>query len=298
MEGTEKEIINIEELLKSTEKEKDYGSLLDTVYRSVHMIKGNASLLDLNFFAEKAHEFEEKIEELKGQEQITNTDFIGLVFKLDDMQNLLTEIKNLINQFSQIQTLFRPKRSHESKVLLTSLENFVKMTARELNKDVYLCHKKFKSDLIPFKYRILVKEILIQLIRNAVYHGIESPEERIDHKKVKDGKIEISTVIDNNTLLFKVHDDGRGIQIDKLKNLAIKSGNWKEKDIDRWDDKKTADMILCQGVSTSENADIIAGRGVGMSIIQEKLAKNNGSLLFDFKPGEFCEFTVALPYEG
>jgi PAS domain S-box-containing protein len=295
MDGTEKEINDISETLKSQIDKKDYTPVLEKIYRSVHMIKGNASLLDIGFFAEKAHEFEEKIEELKNFEEIKNTDFISLVFKLDDLQNLLTEMKNLISQFGQIQELFRPKRSHESKVLITSLQNFVKMTAKDLKKEVNLVHKKFDSSVIPFKYRILFKEILIQLIRNAIYHGIETIDERLKMKKPKVGKIEISTVTEDDMIKLIVRDDGRGIQIEKLKSLAQKSGNWTKKEIAEWDDKKTAKMILIQGISTSNQAWMVAGRGVGMSIITEKLANNDGKLTFDFKKEKFCEFSISLP---
>jgi PAS domain S-box-containing protein len=295
MEGSEKELESIAGLLKTQDNVDEYLPVLDKIYRSVHMIKGNASLLDISYFAERAHEYEEKIEEIKNLEQIKNTDFISLVFKLDDMQNLLIEMKNLIAQFGQIQEMFRPKRSHESKVLITSLQNFVKMTARDLNKNVNLIHHNFDSSKIPFKYRILIKEILIQLIRNAIYHGIESPDTRIDLRKPKEGKIEISTLIENDQLKVIVRDDGRGIQINKLKELAIISGKFNKKEIDQWDDKKSAEMILIQGISTSNQAGMVAGRGVGMNIIQEKLANNSGKLSFDFKKDIFCEFIASLP---
>jgi len=295
MEGSERELESIAQILKIQENKEDYTAVLEKIYRTVHMIKGNASLLDISYFAERAHQYEEKIEEIKNLEQIKNTDFISLVFKLDDMQNLLIEMKNLIAQFGQIQELFRPKRSHENKVLITSLQNFVKITARDLNKDVNLNHQNFDSSKIPFKYRILIKEILIQLIRNAIYHGIESPERRIELKKPKEGKIEISTRTEKDQIKIIVRDDGRGIQVDKLKERAASSGKWDKKEIDQWDDRKTAEMILIQGISTSDQAGVVAGRGVGMNIIQEKLVNNNGKLSFDFVKDTFCEFIVSLP---
>ena len=124
-----------------------------------------------------------------------------------------------------------------------------------------------------------------EVIDNSVDEAITGHASRIDVKLFKDGSLE-------------VRDDGRGIQIAKLKDIARNTGEWDEDEIYNWDDHKTIEIIFRQGVSTSENPDLIAGRGVGMNIIQEKLNLNNGTLSVNFKKGKFCEFIIDLPFDN
>ena len=90
-------------------------------------------------------------------------------------------------------------------------------------------------------------------------------------------------------------DDGKGIQIDKLKEKAKSLGRWSDDQIKKWNREKITNLIFESGISTFEKSNIVAGRGVGMQIIKQKVDKRSGRLAVDFEEGKYCEFTISLP---
>jgi len=165
----------------------------------------------------------------------------------------------------------------------------------ELNKNVALNYKDFNSNHINAKDFLIVKDILIQLIRNSMFHGIEEQEERKKNKKSNTAKIIISSSISKDKVSLKVRDDGRGIQIDKLKNIAISSKKCTKDQLGKWDDNKIANLIFEHGITTSEQANLVAGRGVGMQIIKKKVDQLGGKIDLNFEGSKFTEFTIQLP---
>jgi len=132
-------------------------------------------------------------------------------------------------------------------------------------------------------------------LRNSVYHGIESSEERKESGKNPIGRIEISSFKENGSFGFRLRDDGRGIQVSKLREKAIQSGKWSEADIKNWSDKEAADIIFQTGISTLESANLVAGRGVGMDLVKEKIENLGGEVILNFLEGQGCEFVISMP---
>lgn len=126
-------------------------------------------------------------------------------------------------------------------------------------------------------------------------HGIESKEERKKLNKAESGKIEIISFGRNNSFGVKFRDDGRGIQINKLKRIAIKSGKYKPDIVEKWSEKKIINTIFISGISTIDALSTSAGRGVGMGLIKEKIESYKGKIEIDTREGEFCEFSIILP---
>jgi chemotaxis protein histidine kinase CheA len=297
IESANTELNLIENVLKSDAPERDFNAILEKVYRSVHMVKGNASLLDLKFYAKKAHEFEEEIEEMRKKNELSASDFIPLVMHLSEMRADIDEINKMIERISQIHSHFRPKRSFESQMLVRSIENLIHTISKDLKKEVRLDHDNFNGETIPYQYRLLIKDLLVQLVRNSLKHGIELPTDRKKQGKSKFGLIAISTFTGNGNFGFTFRDDGRGLQIEKLKKIAIASGKWPVSEIKKWNDDKIADSIYEPGISTSESTDLVAGRGVGMDIVKQKIISHGGDITMAHKEGKFLEFTVILPVE-
>jgi len=134
-------------------------------------------------------------------------------------------------------------------------------------------------------------------VRNSMFHGIEEQKEREKNKKSKKASITLSSNISINKLSLKIKDDGRGIQIDKLKRIAISSKRWTEDQLKKWDKDKIANLIFEQGITTSEQANLVAGRGVGMQIIKKKVDELGGNTELNFEAGKFTEFTIELPIQ-
>jgi len=167
--------------------------------------------------------------------------------------------------------------------------------SRDLDKDVDLVHDDFEAGLIPYRYRLTSRQVLIQMLRNSVYHGIESKDERKRAGKNSKGRIEISSFKHNGSFGFRLIDDGRGIQVDKLRKKAMESGKWSEAEIRSWSDQEAAEIIFQTGISTLESVNLVAGRGVGMDLVKEKIESIGGEVNLHFEKGQRCEFVISMP---
>jgi len=290
------ELKYIDSTLRESDHQADFSSILEKVFRSMHLIKGNASVLDLKFFVEKAHVFEEKLSEIRNKPQVDGSDFVPLVLQLSDIRMTVGELNNLIKRISKIHSHFRPKRSYESEVFIKSIQNLVKNISDDLNKNIHLDHTEFDAGLIPYEYKLTVREIIIQLVRNAIYHGIETVEERSALKKPAKGVIKISNIATDQNIGFTFSDDGRGLQVDKLREKALNSGRWPVDIINNWNDQKIINTIFTTGISTLDRADLIAGRGVGLDIVKDKVGRMYGQIEVDYENGKYTEFKILFPF--
>jgi len=298
MESVQQELENINFLIKQNENVSESENMLKQIFRSIHMIKGNASLLDLKFFVNRAHKIEDIISRLQEKADLTEKDFLSLVLQIGDLENIVLDINDLIERIENIQTNFRPKRAYENKLFIQSLENLAVNLANDLKKQITFDSKQFDPNHIPYRYKLVSKEILIQLIRNSIYHGIENPEERSARKKDKKGKIQISSSNADDKCIIRVWDDGNGIDTKRLRDIAKKLKIADAKKIAGWDEDELVEVIFHQGASTSETADQIAGRGVGLTSVKDKLNKLSGEILVKFKKDIFSEFVVTIPLKN
>jgi glucokinase len=295
IDSVETEIPGIEKLLDSLEKKHFSEELIDTIYRSVHLVKGNASLLDLTSFSELAHACEERLQKIKKQAIISETGINDLRQFIREISDSIEEIKRLIEKIGQIQNHFKPKGTFESNILLRSIDNFIQNLGHDFGKEVRLDTRKFNVKALPSDYRLLVKDILIQLVRNSLFHGIESKAERRKLKKNETAKIEISACRKNQHFEFTYIDDGRGLPINQIRAIAKKSGKYDNNELVKWRDKQVAQLIFEPGISTAKKSEMHAGRGVGMDLVRSKISKHRGKIAVDSKQDRYCKFVISLP---
>ena len=136
---------------------------------------------------------------------------------------------------------------------------------------------------------------LIHLLRNAVGHGIESPEERVRAGKPPRGAVRLSAFRQENYIVLQVADDGRGIDPEMIRASAIRKGIIAEDAAARLSDRDAINLVFASGLSTAAKADDVSGRGVGMDIVRKNLEKLNGSISVDTAIGRGSTFTVKLP---
>jgi two-component system chemotaxis sensor kinase CheA len=214
------------------------------------------------------------------------------------MQQNYQEVLTLIDKIGRIHAQFRPKREYENKMLIDSLSRFIEQSSQELGKQVVMIRDHFDINAIPHNYKLVVKEILIQLIRNSISHGIELPEDRQIHEKDPVGKIEICTKINGNNFELVYRDDGQGLQTDLLRKRAYKLGKWDNKTIESWTEDQINETIFVSGISTAKNKSMISGRGVGMDIVKEKIEQMHGTIMVEHQQGQYCSFSITLPLEN
>lgn len=144
--------------------------------------------------------------------------------------------------------------------------------------------------------KTLVEEIgdpLVHLIRNSIDHGVELPDDREKVGKPRKGNIHLKASQDGNMIVITIQDDGKGLQIDKIKAKAIERGLIK--DNDHMTNKEIFSLIFESGFSTAEKVTNISGRGVGMDVVKKSIVKLKGIIELDSEIGKGTTTTIKLP---
>jgi chemotaxis protein histidine kinase CheA/CheY-like chemotaxis protein len=140
-----------------------------------------------------------------------------------------------------------------------------------------------------------ITDPLIQLLRNAVAHGIEPGEVREAAGKAPEGEVKILARQERGLVVLEVADDGAGIDPATLRQRLVVSGRWTRSRAEMATDEEVLRSIFEPGVSTREHADRLAGRGVGLDAVRESIARLGGEIRMTSTPGEGTVFTMRLP---
>jgi two-component system chemotaxis sensor kinase CheA len=138
-------------------------------------------------------------------------------------------------------------------------------------------------------------EPMVHLLNNAVAHGIESPEERRNAGKSEDGQITIIAKQNGNEVRIEVVDDGRGIDSEMVKRSAVDRGVTTQVEADAMDSAEILEMIFRPGFSTHSSVDDLAGRGIGLNVVQDTVRRLTGSIRIHTRVGEGTRFIFSLP---
>jgi two-component system chemotaxis sensor kinase CheA len=144
----------------------------------------------------------------------------------------------------------------------------------------------------------VVEEIgdpLVHLIRNSVDHGLEPEEERIAAGKSPVGNVWLRAYHKGNSVAIEVEDDGRGIDPEKIRNVAVKKGVIGADDARNLDDREAVDLIFAPGFSSAEKVTDISGRGVGMDVVRNNIKNLKGTVNVSTEVGKGSKFTLTLP---
>ena len=178
--------------------------------------------------------------------------------------------------------------------LLELFPRFVRDLARSSGKKVELVTT---GGDIEIDRRILeeMKDPLIHLIRNCVDHGIETPKERQEKGKPPDGNMRIAVASKDNKIEITVADDGRGIDVTKIKASAMRHGLIDKDMAEKLGEQEGLQLIFYSGVTTSPLITDISGRGLGLAIVREKVTKLNGTIEVETKPDAGVTFRMVVP---
>lgn len=285
-----------------------YRHLADDIFKSVHTIKGTAGMLRIDYFAAAGHRFEEKLAALRGRPLLDGSDFVPIVLELSEMVDSLAEIRNVLARFAEAQrNLTATSGASDTEVLSALVTRFVDDLAQKSGKKVAVAFNAPGDLAIPFKYKSALRNVMAQLARNSIAHGIEPPVERRVAGKPEEGRIQVVARQNNGNLEFLFRDDGRGIDykqvVERVKELAKSEPEILEPLIDReqnrWKSDALDEMIFHPGFSTAGQATEDAGRGIGLSAVRDALARLGGKIsLRRQRRGQFCEFHIVLPNEG
>jgi two-component system, chemotaxis family, sensor kinase CheA len=140
-----------------------------------------------------------------------------------------------------------------------------------------------------------ISEPLTHLVRNAISHGIESPEERRKLGKSPHGTVRLNAYHHGNQVVVEVSDDGRGMDAQKIRAKAIALGLTTADESSRMSEAEILDFIFKPGFSTAEQVTEVSGRGVGMDVVQSVLHRLKASISLETRPGQGTTFRLKLP---
>lgn len=178
-------------------------------------------------------------------------------------------------------------------MLVPRLRRLTRQTASELGKQAVLEVEGEECELD----RNLLQNMtapLEHLIRNAVSHGIETPEEREQQGKPRNGRITLSVSRDDAEIIIRFRDDGRGLDRKQLRQRGLELGLIKPQDT--LPDNELDRLILRPGFTTAKSISQIAGRGIGMDVVNSELKALGGSLQIESRPQQGVEFIMRLPF--
>ncbi len=284
-----------------TERQAVYRRLADQVFQSVHTIKGTAAMLRIDYFTQAAHRFEEKLAELRRRPSLEGNDFLPIVLELSELVDSLTEVRGVIQRFSEVQKSGEATKS-DGEALAGVVERFVaELAAKQGKKAVF----RFNTDgvKIPFRLKSPLKNALAQLVRNSMVHGLESPAERRAAGKPEQGTIQLSANARDGKIEVLFRDDGRGLDyrriVEQAKMLAPSEPGLLDRLIDReqnrWKAEELDALVFHPGFSTATEVTEDAGRGFGLAALRDQIASLGGEIRIHQKPGHFCELQIVVP---
>lgn len=235
----------------------------------------------------------DKIMNLMGELAIAKIRLMQVVgtYKIDPLEEVAFMLDRLS---SSLQDEIMQTRLLPVAYILDTFPRVVRDLARMRNKEVVLEIIGGEIELD----RVVLNEIgdpLVHLIRNAIDHGIESPQERQALHKSPQGKLLIKVSRQKGQILIEVIDDGKGVDFAAVRRTALNKGLISQEEAQTLDNKKVLDLISLPGFSTAEKISEISGRGVGLDVVKSKMDTLGGRLDFETKPGEGSRFMMTLP---
>jgi HPt (histidine-containing phosphotransfer) domain-containing protein len=304
---------------------------IDGLFRQIHSIKGEASAIGLGSMETRAHALESDLAALRERTDLTGDDFLPLLTKFDDLVSHSQSVREMVTKLASFRDSFGAAQKHtpaaggaahvstgdttsrhkaidadavaaEATLQRSAREGFV-ASAQQLADRIANDHGKKVvvtcrgHDQVPETYRRPVKDVLIQLIRNAVVHGIESPAEREAAGKSAEGHIRINFEMVENGRAFRMQceDDGRGLTPEKLRKTAVTKGIISQNDAQALSDQEAMMLVFRSGFSTASGVTRDAGRGVGMDVIAEIAARLGGRISLNSEIGKNMKLSLSFP---
>ncbi|SCW94951.1 MULTISPECIES: chemotaxis protein CheA [unclassified Pseudomonas] len=203
-------------------------------------------------------------------------------------------VSNLDVVTADLQTAVMKTRMQPIKKVFGRFPRLVRDLARQLKKEINLELVGEETDLDKNLVEALA-DPLVHLVRNAVDHGIESPEEREASGKVRSGKVILAAEQEGDHILLSISDDGKGMDPNVLRSIAVKRGVMDKDAADRLSDTECYNLIFAPGFSTKTEISDVSGRGVGMDVVKTKISQLNGSINIYSTKGHGSKIVIKVP---
>jgi two-component system chemotaxis sensor kinase CheA len=313
-------------LKKSAREAGAFRHKLEETLQEVDRIRRDAAALKLSGLQSAAREFEDALQELRSRETLSGSDFLPLAVKLDALYGQFALLRTLTSQAGparEAETAAPEARVTENGTqvieapeffanlpnqasspaaqrmaavgsLESTLATLTDVVAQENQKTVVLeCNG---LDLVPPRYQATVKNVAIQLIRNAVVHGVESTAEREQAGKAPNATLHLEfKAAPGNGFELSFQDDGRGLDPDKVRDVAIAKGLLTQEEARQLRDRQAIKLIFKSGFTTMTDAPGDTRHGTGMSLVRRYVHEAGGKIALASVVGQETRFKVTLP---
>ena len=265
------------------------------------------------------------MQELRSRETLSGSDFLPLAVKLDSLYGQFAMLRSLTSQASPVREaepaapearvtengtqiieapqFFAELARHAAPAaqrmaavgsLESTLTTLTDLVAQENHRTVILACSGLES--VPTRYQATVKNVAIQLIRNAVVHGIETAAEREAAGKPVHATLRLEfKAVPGNGFELAFQDDGRGLDPDKVRSVAVAKGIVTEEEASRLRDRQAIKLIFKSGFTTLADTDGDSRRGSGMSLVRRYVHEAGGKIALASSLGQETRFKVTLP---
>ena len=203
-------------------------------------------------------------------------------------------VSNLDVVTADLQTAVMKTRMQPIKKVFGRFPRLVRDLARQLKKEINLELVGEETDLDKNLVEALA-DPLVHLVRNAVDHGIEMPEEREASGKSRGGKVILSAEQEGDHILLSISDDGKGMDADQLRAKAVEKGLLDKDAADRLNEFECYNLIFAPGFSTKTEISDVSGRGVGMDVVKTKISQLNGTVNVFSVKGQGSKIVIKVP---
>lgn len=305
--NTRNSLSNVNMVLKKDESMSS-AERLDKIFVEIHRVKGESTTLGFSQFSKRCHEFETELDALKATKDVQGINFLPLTIKLDELIKAAEDIKKISDSISR-HAAKQPVPEGETGVAAAAKEvlvnewehltSLVKTMSGEYGKGANLVMTGFKESNLGSSYKNLVNNLSIQLIKNSLIHGIENKDERLEKKKSPQGRIDlILSELDNGAIELIMKDDGRGFDIEKIRQKLVDNNLITNEEAQTWNKNKLVRKAFSTGFSTADEVDMNAGRGVGLDVIKDSVFEVGGKLSLKQVEGKYCQFNITLPAQS
>ena len=278
--------------------DKNFRRLINYTFNTIHNLKGNASLIDLQLMSEKLHEIEDTITILRDKPELVGNDFLKILYEIDEVGKIVDNMQKMLLKIAAVNEKISSEgvKVSNNELFINSLEKGLRKLSDETGKEAKLNFVE-NGISIPERYKVSIKDMVIQLLRNSMSHGIEDRDDRLFAGKSERATITIELNKTDKAVSVSYIDDGRGLDIDKVVDKALNIGAISADQVIRLSDKDKFNLIFNDGLSTAEKVDQYAGRGQGLSFVKSVIEKYHGKYQVSSQKGQNFRIDLTLPLE-
>lgn len=235
----------------------------------------------------------DRLMDLAGEMVLTRNQLLQST-RLDDARLLERTTQRVDLLTAEMQDAIMATRMQSIRVVFEKFNRTARDLSHELGKRVRLV---LEDEGVELDRTIIeaIADPLAHLVRNAIDHGIESPEERLAAGKPAEATLKLRARQSAGQVLVDVIDDGRGIDPERVREHAIAAGLLRREETHSLSPKAVRDLLFRPGFSTASTVSHLSGRGVGLDVVQSNLAAVGGTVQLDSTPGRGCAFHIRLP---